>query len=104
MVWRLGVDAVSEALGAFGCAEADVVAFPGGVSGDVFHVRTATSRFVAKFTYGTREGVELGLLVAEAAQAAGLRAAAPVRTTDGELVVMVEGLEMSSWIGPTPLL
>jgi Ser/Thr protein kinase RdoA (MazF antagonist) len=89
--WRLSSDAVERALVAWGLVDPTVVPFDGGVSGDVFYVRTAAGEWVAKFTYAERSEVELGLLAAEAAAAAGLRAAAPLRATDGSLSVMVEG-------------
>lgn len=77
-------------------SEPTVKVLPGGASGEVFEVQAGNERFVAKHAYMHRHEFEPGLFAAEAVANAGeYRTAAPIRTTDGNVLVMVEhnGLE-----------
>jgi len=75
----------------WGVAEATVTPLPAGASGEVFAVEGRGDRFVAKHAYMPRQEFEPGLLAADVVARAGeFRAAAPVLTTDGDVLVMVE--------------
>jgi Ser/Thr protein kinase RdoA (MazF antagonist) len=57
----------------------------GGINGQVWLVRTAAGRFIAKASH--RSQLVAGLEVAEVLEAAGFRAGAPLRTMSGEIAV-----------------
>lgn len=78
-------------LAAWGLADSPLAVLPRGVSGEVFLLHDSDGQpLVAKYAYMYRDDFEPGLLAAEVVAAAGLRAAAPRRTSAGEALVMVE--------------
>lgn len=65
---------------------------PGGVTSDTFLLTAGGAKYVAKLTYEHQHVVATGLRAAELVAAhSDLATARPLRTTDGELCVMVEG-------------
>lgn len=97
-------------LRAWGLEGATVTPLPGGASGEVFLVATPERRFVAKHAYMHRHDFEPGLLAAEVvARSTGFRTAAPVRTTVGDVLVMVEHngyahpLALLQWVQGEPM-
>lgn len=78
-------------LGRWGLKSAMVSPLPRGASGEVFLVEAAGERFVAKHAYMHRHEFEPGLMAAEVVARGGeYRAAGPIRTTEGDVLVMVE--------------
>ena len=101
---------VREALAAWRLEGAELSVLPAGASGDVFRVAAGGRTLVAKYAYMARRDFEPGLLAAEAVSGVGLAAAAPVRTDDGELVVMIEWpdgvphpLAVLEWVEGSPV-
>jgi Ser/Thr protein kinase RdoA (MazF antagonist) len=78
-------------LGRWGLESAKVSPLPRGASGEVFLVEAGGERFVAKHAYMHRHEFEPGLMAADVVSRAGeFRAAGPVRTAGGDVLVMVE--------------
>ena len=86
----ISVENVRAALSNWGIAEAEFSELPRGATAEVWKVETDEGTFVAKYAYDDRDHFENGLRAAEVALQAGLRSAAPLRTTDGQLTVMLE--------------
>ena len=84
------VDDVRAALPHWGIDEAELSELPRGATAEVWKVECAQGTFVAKYAYDDRDHFENGLRAAEVALEVGLRSAAPQRTNDGELTVMLE--------------
>jgi Ser/Thr protein kinase RdoA (MazF antagonist) len=90
--WQLEEVALRQALSAWHLRQpVEVKPFAGGVSADVFEVASADGDYVAKFSFDDQDAVDTGLIAAEAAARAGLRASRPLRTPSGQLSTMIEG-------------
>jgi Ser/Thr protein kinase RdoA (MazF antagonist) len=64
---------------------------PGGFTSDVWRVDTPRQRLIAKYAYDRREAFERGLLAAEILERHGISSGGPIRTTAGDLTVMLDG-------------
>lgn len=86
------VDDVRAALPAWGIEprHAKFAELPRGATAEVWKVECEQGRFVAKYAYDDRDHFENGLRAAEVALQAGLHSAAPLRTNDGDMTVMLE--------------
>ena len=84
------VEEVRAALSHWGIGEAEFSELPRGATAEVWKVECEQGTFVAKYAYDDRAHFENGLRAAEVARQAGLHSAAPLRTDDGNLTVMLE--------------
>lgn len=84
------VDNVRAALSNWGIGDARFSELPRGATAEVWRVDCDQGTFVAKYAYDDRDHFENGLRAAEIALQAGLHSAAPLRTKDGALTVMLE--------------
>lgn len=104
------VDNVRCALPAWGIADGEFTELDRGATAEVWKLACDRGTYVAKYAYDDRAHFETGLRAAEVAQNAGLRSAAPLRTSDGELTLMLEWpaghwhpLTLIEWVEGTPL-
>lgn len=84
------VDDVRAALSRWGIGDAELTDLPRGATAEVWKVQCEQGTFVAKYAYDDRDHFENGLRAAEVALQAGLHSAAPLRTSDGDMTVMLE--------------
>ena len=91
----------------WGLVGADVTAHNGGMNSATWFVDHHGTRYVAKSVPVTnRDALVGGLRVAEAVDAAGIPAGAPLRTLDGDLVGALAGrpIALLTWVEGVPLI
>ena len=66
--------------------------FAEGFTSEVWLIEANGKRFVAKYAYQSQRDFEGGLYAAEVAEQYGIVSGAPIRTKDGELSLLIEGL------------